>query len=173
MTVWNRHKKVCGAPASTLGFTLVEVLVSLVIFALALAGVCYGYTEANRIAIWCSMSQAAQSYAIQGMEQARDALWNPYDTYTNSDELPASNGPVLVQRDFMDIPMKGLPWTSTSTNYEYLQTNYVYITTVTNYGSGGAFSSPLRQIASTVVWRFPFTGQACTNTIITLRASDQ
>ncbi|MGH7942588.1 MAG: prepilin-type N-terminal cleavage/methylation domain-containing protein [Limisphaerales bacterium] len=156
-----------------MGFTLVEVLVSIVILALVIAGVCYGYNEANRIAIWCSMSQAAQSYALQGMEQARAALWNPWDTYTNSDELPAcATNAALVQQDFMDIPMKGLPYTSTSTNYAYLQTNYVYVTTVSNCSSG-AFASPLRQITSSVVWTFPFTGQPYTNTVVTMRASDQ
>jgi type II secretory pathway pseudopilin PulG len=173
MLIWNSHRNFwVGRVASKVGFTLVEVLVSLVMLALVLAGVCYGYTEANRIAIWCSMSQAAQSYAMQGMEQARGALWNPWDANTNSDEMPASNGPVVVQQDFMDIPMKGLPWTSTYTNYAYLQTNYVYITTISNCASG-TFTSPLRQITSSVVWRFPFTGKGFTNSIVTLRASDQ
>lgn len=152
-------------------FTLVEVLISVVLLALVLAGVCFGYTEANRIAIWCSMSQAAQSFAMQGMEQARAALWNPWDTYTNSDELPASTNP-FVQPDFMDIPMKGLPYTSSYTNYTYYQTNYVYVTDITN-SSQGFFIPYLRQIKSIVVWTFPFTGQSWTNTVVTLRASDE
>lgn len=162
-----------GRAASRMGFTLVEVMVSVVILALVLAGVCYGYTQANRVAVWSSMSQAAQSYAMQGMEQARAALWNPWDSETNEDELPYSNGgPVIVQSDFMDIPMRGSPWTSTATNYAYLQTNYVYVTTVSN-SSSGVFNCYLRQITSSVVWRFPLTGQSFTNSIVTLRASDQ
>lgn len=162
---------------ATAAFTLVEVLMSILILALVLAGVCYGYTQANRIAIWCSMSQAAQSFAMQGMEQARAALWNPWDNYTNTgygteDELPPSASAVLTQQDFMDIPMKGTPYTSTATNYTYFQTNYIYIAKITN-SSAGAFNSPLRQITSTVVWTFPFTHQSWTNTVVTLRASDQ
>jgi type II secretory pathway pseudopilin PulG len=162
---------------ATAAFTLVEVLMSILILALVLAGVCYGYTQANRIAIWCSMSQAAQSFAMQGMEQARAALWNPWDNYTNTgygteDELPPSASAVFTQQDFMDIPMKGTPYTSTATNYTYFQTNYVYITKITN-SNAGTFNSPLRQITSTVVWTFPFTHQSWTNTIVTLRASDQ
>jgi prepilin-type N-terminal cleavage/methylation domain-containing protein len=173
MSVCNSNRNVLiGRRASSLGFTLVEVLVSLVILVLVIGGVCYGYTEANRIAVWSSMSQAAQSYAIQGMEQARDALWNPWDANTNSDDVPPTNGAVFVQKDFMDVPMKGTPWSSTYTNYAYLQTNYVYITTITN-SSSGMFTSPLRQITSSVVWTFPFTLQSCTNTVVTLRASDQ
>lgn len=173
MTVCKSQRTVwIGRAASKMGFTLVEVLVSLVILALVLGGVCYGYTEANRIAVWSSMSQAAQSYALQGMEQARAALWNPWDTETNEDELPASNGPVIVQKDFMDVPMRGTPWTSTGTNYAYIQTNYIYVTTVTN-SSSGLFTCYLRQIKSTVVWKFPLTGQSFTNCVVTLRASDQ
>jgi prepilin-type N-terminal cleavage/methylation domain-containing protein len=173
MSVWKSYSNVFVRRAvSRAGFTLVEVMVSLLILALVLAGVCYGYTEANRIVVWTSMSQAAQSFALQGMEQARSALWNPWDAYTNSDELPVSTNAVLVQPDFMDIPMKGSPWTSTFTNYAYLQTNYVYITTVSN-STAGNFASYLRQIKSSVVWRFPLTGQSFTNTVVTFRASDQ
>ena len=174
MSVWNSDRNVLPArTASRIGFTLVEVLVSIIILALVLGGLCYGYTQANRVAVWTSMSQAAQSYALQGMEQARAALWNPWDINNNEDELPKSNGgPVLVQKDFMDIPMKGTPWTGTTTNYVYLQTNYVYITDVSN-STSGPFSSSLRQIRSSVVWTFPLTGKSFTNTVVTLRASDQ
>lgn len=172
MFVRNCHKNVLvSRAASSVAFTLVEVLVSLVILALVLAGVCYGYTQANRIAVWTSMSQAAQSYALEGMEQARAALWNRWDSSAGSDQLPAPTN--LVQRDFMDIPMKGTPWTSTTTNYGYLQTNYVYITGVTNCSSGPLTTNCLRQITSSVVWTFPRTGQSFTNTVVTLRASDQ
>ncbi|MGH7981240.1 MAG: PulJ/GspJ family protein [Limisphaerales bacterium] len=163
-----------GAQAA---FTLVEVLVSIVILALVLAGICYGYSQANRIAVWCSMSQAAQSFAMQGLEQARAALWNPWDEYTNTgygteDELPPSANAVFTQQDFMDIPMKGIPYSSTYTNYTYLETNYIYITQISN-SSSGTFYAPLRQITSRVVWTFPFTGRSWTNTVVTLRASDQ
>jgi prepilin-type N-terminal cleavage/methylation domain-containing protein len=177
MLVGSSQSKVLVPAAGCVGFTLVEVLVSILILALVLAGICFGYAQANRIAIWCSMSQAAQSFAMQGMEQARAALWNPWDQYTNTgygteDELPPSANAVFTQQDFMDIPMKGLPYTSTSTNATYLQTNYVYITAISNC-SLGKFYCPLRQITSTVIWRFPFTGQSWTNTVVTLRASDQ
>lgn len=164
-------------------FTLVEVLVSIVILALVMAGVCYGYAEANRIAIYDSMSQAAQSYAVEGMEQARAALWNRWDWVTNtgpgtSDELPPStNGPAMApQQDVLDIPIKGNPFSTNSggayTNYTFFATNYIYVTTVTNSASG-PFTPSLRQIKSVVTWTFPLTGKAYTNTVVTLRASDQ
>jgi prepilin-type N-terminal cleavage/methylation domain-containing protein len=153
-------------------FTLVEVMVSLIILAMVISGVCYGYSQANRIAVWGSMSQAAQSFAIQGMEAARAAKWNPWVISTNTgpdpggsqDELPATtNGvPSLTQTNILDIPMKGDP----QSNYSYYATNYVY---VTQY----AGEPPIRQIRSDCVWTFPLTGQVFTNTVITLRGPDQ
>lgn len=163
------------------GFTLPEVLITIVILAMVIAGVSYGYSEANRIAIWESMSQAAESYALQGMEQARSAKWNPWDYITNTgagtaDELTPSTNAAFIQQDLLDIPMKGNPFSTNSgntyTNFAFFVTNYVYVTTVTSYQSG-YFPSPLRQIKSLAIWKFPFTGQPFTNTIITLRASDQ
>lgn len=178
---WTSRTRARVSLASRRAFTLVEVLMSILILSLVLAGVCYGYAQANRLAVWESMSQAAQSFALQGMEQARAALWNPWDEYTNTgpgteDELPPSANAVYTQQDFMDIPMKGLPYSTVSgnafTNYTYFVTNYVYITKVTN-SSEGYFFSQLREIKSVVVWKFPFTGKNWTNTAITFRASDQ
>jgi prepilin-type N-terminal cleavage/methylation domain-containing protein len=152
-------------------FTLVEVLVSLFILALVISGVCYGYAEVNRIAVWDSMSQAAQAFAIRGMEAARTAKWNPWVTSTNlsalpgsQDELPAeTNGlPSLIQTNVLDIPLKGNP----QDNYNYYATNYIF---VTQYPG----EPPVRQICSQCVWTFPLTGDLFTNTVITLRGPDQ
>lgn len=166
------------------GFTLVEVLVSVLILTLVIAAVCYGYAQANRVAMWDSMSQAAQSYALEGMEQARSALWNRWDWSTNTgpgsqDELPpTTNGPAMpLQQDILDIPMKGTPFSTNAgsafTNYNFLATNYIYVTTVTNSAIGTFPTNALRQIESVVVWRFPLTGKTFTNSVVTLRASDQ
>src|SRR5580698_8761862 len=107
--------------AALLAFTLVEVLVALVILSLVIAGICYGYSEANRIASWCSMSQAAQAFAIRGMESARAAKFNPWSltTITNTGpdpggsqmELPPQNPgnnipPSLETNDILDVPMR-------------------------------------------------------------------
>jgi type II secretory pathway pseudopilin PulG len=180
MLIGTRHSQTRLSRAATaFGFTLVEVMVSVLILVMVVAGVCYGYSQANRIAIWESMSQAAESYAVQGMEQSRAALWNPWDWVTNQgpgteDEWPP--GTPFAQQDLLDIPMKGNPFATNAggafTNYSFFVTNYVYVTTITNY-SGGYFPSPLRQIKSVAVWTFPFTGKGFTNTVITLRASDQ
>src|SRR5277367_2158955 len=97
------------------GFTLVELLVSLLVFALVSSGVIYGYVQVNRMAQWSSVSLAAQSYASQGAEQARAANWNPrgYPLTSNFpgafDELPPTNEVFGGTNCMLDVPSEGTP----------------------------------------------------------------
>ena len=151
------------------GFTLIEILISFVVFTLAIAGLIEGYVQANRMAEWSSMSLAAQSYAEQSLEQARSAQWNyeqyPYTSGPGSgDELPPTTNSAgaltnIITLDTNDVPTSGAP---------ILITNYLSVATVAT--AGGV---PLRQIRSDVVWTFPLDGVVCTNTAITQRAPDQ
>lgn len=155
-----------------LGFTLVEVLVAFFVFGLVVSGLIFGYVQVNRLAEFSSMSLAAQSYASQGMEQAKSAQWDyvrwPQTNYGpgTGDELgfPPSIGytnlPPVV--DTLDVPTSGMPI--------YI-TNYVTITNI--FANLNLSYITLRQIRSDCVWTFPLTGQLCTNTAITLRAPDQ
>jgi hypothetical protein len=118
------------------------------------------------------MSLAAQSYASQGLEQARSAEWDyvrwPNTNYGpgTADELgfPPSMGytnlPPVV--DTLDVPTTGAPIPIT---------NFVTITDV--LVSLNPANPPLRQIRSDCVWTYPLSGQVCTNTAISLRAPDQ
>ena len=162
---------------SVLAFTLAEVMISLVILAMVVAGVCFGYAQANRIAEWDSMSQAAQAFAIRGMEAARAAKFNPWVGWTNTApdpggsqmELPPeTNGqPSLIITNLLDIPMSGNP----QTNYAFYARNYVYVTWYPD--TNGESEPPLLQIWSDCIWTFPFTGKKFTNTVITYRGPDQ
>jgi len=141
------------------GMTLAEVLVAILAFALVTAGMIYGYVQANNMAEWSSMSLGAESYALQGVEQARAAkwdtqIWPPTVGPGTGDELGQTN---YSQVDTNDIPQTGAP---------LLLTNWLSITNLST-------NPPLRQIRSDVVWQFPKTGQLFTNTVITLRAPDQ
>lgn len=163
---FQRQRSQGKARPATVAFTLIEVMVSLFILVTVLAGIIYGYTQANWTAEWCSMSLAAQSYASQGAEQARAADWRPRDYpyqsgYLKMDELP--NGTLLMYTNFMDIPTKGTP---NATNFQFWVTNYISITNM-------SVNPPLRRIRSDAVWTFPVNGRLCTNTIILMRASDQ
>lgn len=159
-----------GRHTSHRGFTLVEVLVALLIFAMATAGIIYGYVIANRMAEWSAMSLAAQSFASQGAERARSANWRPYyyppaTGPGTMDELPpGTNGePSITNVDYLDIPTKGNP---NSSDFDSWVTNYVWVTNV-------SINPPLRRIRSDAVWKFPIIGKLFTNTIILLRAADQ
>lgn len=156
-------------------FTLVEVMVSIVILAMVMAGVCYGYAQANRIATFCSMSQASQAFALRGMEAARAAKFNPWNIWTNTGadpggsqmELPpTSSGAALMFTNLLDIPIKGNPLT----DFTYYATNYVYVTW---YPSNQEIEPPMEMIRSVSVWTFPLTMKKYTNTVVTLRGPDQ
>jgi len=156
------------------GFTLVEVMVSFLAFGLMIGGLIYGYVQINRMAEWSSMSLAAQSYASQGLEQAKSAQWD-YVRWPNTnygagtgDELgfPTAAGHTNLPpvTDTLDVPTSGSPI--------YI-TNFVTITYVfTNLVASGGVPF-MRQIRSDCVWTFPLNGTLCTNTAITLRAPDQ
>lgn len=145
-------------------FTLVEAMVAFTITLMVTVGVIYSYVQANRMAEFSSLSQAAQSYAVQGAEQAKTALWvwNQYP-YTNGpgtgDELPATDGSYasITNIDTFDVPQTGAA---------FYGTNYIYIST--------NLSAPkLRQIRSDVIWTFAKMGKIYTNTVVTYRAPDE
>jgi type II secretory pathway pseudopilin PulG len=142
--------------AALAAFTLIEIMVALGVFVLVTSGMIYGYLQSNRDAEWSAMSLAAQSYAAQGVEQARAATWS----ISGSDDLkvPASPGYTnYFQTNTMQIPISGQP------------TNV--ITTITITSNSTPYQS--RQIRADCVWKFPLTGTSFTNTVITERAPDQ
>src|SRR5208282_1411553 len=75
--------------STRLGFTLVEVLVAFFVFGLVVSGLIFGYVQVNRLAEFSSMSLAAQSYASQGMEQAKSAQWD-YVRWPNTNYGPGT-----------------------------------------------------------------------------------
>jgi prepilin-type N-terminal cleavage/methylation domain-containing protein len=148
-------------------FTLIEVLISLGVFALVSVGIVYGYVQSNRMAEFEAYSLAAQSFASEGAEQARDANWRPRDTpITNGpgtmDELPPCTNVIGGTNLILDIPSGGLP------------TGPCYVTNIITVTTVGNNNPPLRQIRSDAIWMFAPTGsQLYTNTTILLRAPDQ
>jgi hypothetical protein len=163
---------------ANLAFTLAEVLVAFAILALVISGICFGYSQANKIATWCSMSQAAQAFAIRGMESARAAKFNPWaqSSVTNTGpavgsqmelppQNPGNNLPAsMAITNVLDIPMLGNP----QTNFNYYATDFVYVTWFPSNGP-----VPVEQILSQCVWTFPLSGHIFTNSLLTLRGPDQ
>ena len=59
------------------GFTLVEVVIALTITAFVFGGIITAYVQTTRFAEWTGHSLAAQALAVQQVEQARSAVWDP------------------------------------------------------------------------------------------------
>ena len=144
-----------GRQKADAAFTLMEVVMSVAILALAMAGMIEGYVQSNYRAEWSSMSLAAQSYAAAAVERVRAAQWDYFRSPTNEIQL--------------------LPTTYKVTNAMLLAssgrtTNVVTTVTITNMTSGGV---PLYQFRADCIWYFPRTGTQFTNSVITQRAPDQ
>lgn len=135
------------------GFSLIEATVASAIASITFAGVILGYVQSSRNAEWSSLSLAANSMALQRMEQGRACRWDPAATPV-VDELTTGNYPqqILV----LDVPVTG--------------TNYVYATNVTSISTVST-DPPLKMIRVDTTWRFP-RGKVFTNTVMTYRAPD-
>lgn len=140
------------------GFTLIEVLVASSIAGLAIGGCIYGYVMTSKRAEWSAYSLAAQSSAMQRLEQTRAAKWDtlpPDPTDPAADQLKSTNFP--AETVLLDIPLS-------KTNYVY-GTNFTTITTVST-------NPPLRMVRVDCTWKF-IGHEVYTNTLVTYRAPDQ
>jgi type II secretory pathway pseudopilin PulG len=136
------------------GITLVEVVLSLAIMGIAFGAIIMGYVLSARRAEWSAYSLAANSLAMQRLEQCRAAKWDLLTTPV-TDELVATN--FVTQPAILDVPISG--------------DNITYATNITVISLVSA-SPPLKMIRVDCVW--PFKGQGLfTNTLITYRAPDQ
>lgn len=135
-------------------FSLIEAVIASAISALMFGGIIYGYIMSSRNAEWSAYSFAAQSLAMERLEQARSCQWDP-EANPPVDELVSSNFPILVS--VLDIPRSG-------SNIVYA-TNYTVISTIST-------APPLRMISVETVWPFSINGRRYTNGIVTYRAPD-
>ena len=136
-------------------FTLVETVIALAVGALILGGLVLGYVLSTQRAEWSAYSLAAQSLAIQRVEQARAVKWDPHAYPPQPDLLVPGNFP--PSREILDIPMTG--------GQLIHATNYTTITDIPG-------PSPVKMIRVDCVWRFGARG-VFTNTTATYRAPDQ
>ena len=140
------------------GFTLTEVLMASLLGALTMGGVIYGFIQSAQRAEWSAYHLAAQNLAVQRIEQARAAKWDPL-AFPPVDELVPANFPELIH--ILDVPL-----VAGRTSYA---TNRVTITqTSTN--------PAIKLIRVEVSWILGSGNQGTrsyTNTIATYRAADQ
>jgi Tfp pilus assembly protein PilV len=148
-----------GGKQLSLAFTLAEAMISIVVAAISIAGILYGFVLFGQRAEWSTCSTAAQSMAMRRLEQTRAAKWDPLDYHATNglgvDEVVPANFPVVITN--LDIPLIG--------------TNTVRATNTTTITLISA-DPPLKLVRVDCVWsvlsRGPFT-----NTVITYRAPDQ
>ena len=123
-----------GSRADQRGFTLVESLASMLVVGIMVAGMASGFMFTHKQAEWSVYNLAAQSLALQPIEQARSAKWDAY-AIPPVDQLWNSNFPSTT--NILDIPITG-------TNIVYA-TNRVSITWVST-------NPPLKQVSVVTTW---------------------
>lgn len=143
-----------NAKSGVRGFTLPEVVISLAISVIAFSGIIYAYINTAERAEWSAYSLAAQSLAMQRIEQARAAKWDPLG-YPAVDDLIAAN--FTNEINILDIPIS--------------KKNIVYATNITAI-TVISTNPPLKMIRSDCVWNF-MGRRNFTNTVITYRGPDQ
>ena len=126
----------------------------MAILGMSVGGIINGYVYATHQAEWSAYSLAAHSLAIQRLEQARAAKWDP-QAYPSVDRVIPANFPVTTA--ILDVPLSG--------------TNYV-IATLTTEVTTVVANPPTKMIK--VECRWPFMNRGWfTNTIASYRAPDQ
>lgn len=135
-------------------FTIEEVVLSLLVATMALTGIISGYLFVMNRLEWSCRSLAAQSLAIQKIEQVRAARWDPL-ACPPKDDLVSSNFPEVIMA--MQMPVVGAI------------TNWATVTTtIRNLGT----NPPLKAIQVDCIWTFK--GDATfTNSMATLISPDQ
>lgn len=135
-------------------FTLEEVLMSMAVASISMGAILSGYLLSFQKAEWTAHDQAAQSLAVQRVEQTKAARWEPF-SIPPRDELVAANFPAVERQ--LDIPVRG-----TNT------VNAMVYTSITDVST----DPPIRRIRVDAIWSYLERGPF-TNTVISLRSSDQ
>src|SRR5882672_4611913 len=136
------------------GFTLVEVVVSILIVSLGLVGILGLYIHSAYRSDWSAQSMSAQMMAISGLEQCRAAKYDPRGS-PPTDDLVSSNFPPRV--DVLDV--------GTSVGVVTYGTNTTTILTVS--------TNPLFKLVRVeCTWVYPRHGRF-TNSVSTYRGPNQ
>ena len=128
--------------------TLVEVVLTLAIAVIAVAGIISGYICSMVATQKWSLSLAANARALERIEEVRSAVWK-----TSTDELVATNFPDQV----VMLEQSGSG------------TSIIYATNITQISQISA-DPPLRRIRVDCIWAFRGT-VLMTNTIETCRTA--
>lgn len=130
-------------------FTLAEVVIAVAILSTCIGGIISGYVFSSRRVEWSAYSLAAQSLALQRLEQTRACKWDLGAYPIVDNELQASN--FLDQVTILDVPM--------NSSNAILATNITEVVDIrTNY-------PPIKMVRVRCLWPF-HDGRTYTNTIV-------
>ncbi len=156
-------------------FTLAEVVTAIAIVAIVFGGMIVAYIQAAKRAQWSGYSLAAQALAIQQVEQARSAIWDPSNNKNNVTNLVLMS--MVLANPAGMYTMTGYSWTNldlptSGTNY-VRATNYVTVSLIYNNNS----STPpiqLQFLRVDTVWPFTWgsSSRYFTNSVCTYLAPD-
>jgi Tfp pilus assembly protein PilV len=136
------------------GMTLVEVLVSMAIATMTIAGIISGYYCCTKAVVKAELQQAASAKAMERLEVTRSAVWAPQRS-TPKDDLVITNFPDLtVSLDVVGTNAAG--------------TMATVRTTIAPISA----SPPMRLVHVDCIWQFQ-GGQWITNSVECIRAGDQ
>jgi type II secretory pathway pseudopilin PulG len=155
-------------------FTLVEVVISTAIVALVFAGIIKAYIQTGLRLEWTGYSLAAQSLALETIEQARSTLWDPTQ-YPPVNEIyslnlmgTATNAATATWTGYttntLDIPVPNGGTNVVATNYVSVQMSCV-----------STYSAVQMEVVTVqTVWPFILWGNNVyfTNTIATIITPD-
>lgn len=131
------RQKLTGAGRKKGAFTLMEVVMSTAIVALVFAGIINAYIQTGLRLEWTGYSLAAQSLALETIEQARSTLWDPtqfppVNEITNLNLMGTAgsinaNGATWTgySTNTLDIPVPNGGTNVLATNYVSVQMSYV------------------------------------------------
>jgi len=163
---------ICGG-RSRAGFTLVEVVMAVAIVALVFGGIISAYIQTGLRLQWTGYSLAAESLAIETIEQARSSVWDPAQTppvneVTNLNLLSISYNSASQTWSGYCTGILSVPYEST--NY-VVATNYV---TVQMVNVGGVANVQEQVVQVKTVWPFVIRASNLlfTNTVSTIIAPD-
>lgn len=146
------NKKTKKAGKHSLGFTLVEAVVSMAIAGIAIAALMAGFSAVHRSAESSAYSLAANALAVQGYERVRGARWDAL-SFPAEDQVVSSNFP--PSRMVLDV--------ASGTNVIYA-TNYTTITTIST-------TPMLKSVRIDCVYPFANRGFR-TNSLVSYRAAE-
>jgi type II secretory pathway pseudopilin PulG len=147
----------CGLKARAAAFTLAEVVICVGIMMFVFAAIITSYIQTSYRAEWSGFSLAAQSSAVQQLEAAKSAVWDPLQSpaMDQISQLPR------VTTTLLDLPV-------VTTNIIYA-TNYTTVTMVTTSGGYNIYF-----VKVDTAWPFRWKNQVTyfTNTVADYFAPD-